>query len=107
MLATGYGDCKDKATLFVAVVKALGFQAYPALLNSGGRVDPALPSIAQFDHAIAAVERPAGRVYVDLPPTWSPTASCRHPIRASSPWWCIPTAGPNRSCFPRPVPAPT
>ncbi len=66
VFATGYGDCKDKATLFVAVVKALGFQAYPVLLNSGGRVDPALPSIAQFDHAIAAVERPAGRVYVDL-----------------------------------------
>ena len=66
VFATGYGDCKDKATLFVAVAKALGFQAYPVLLNSGGRVDPALPSIAQFDHAIAAVERPAGRVYVDL-----------------------------------------
>jgi hypothetical protein len=66
VFATGYGDCKDKATLFVALVKALGFQAYPVLLNSGGRVDPALPSIAQFDHAIAAVERPGGRVYVDL-----------------------------------------
>jgi transglutaminase-like putative cysteine protease len=66
VVATGYGDCKDKATLFVAVVKALGFQAYPVLLNSGGRVDRALPSIAQFDHAIAAVESPTGRVYVDL-----------------------------------------
>jgi transglutaminase-like putative cysteine protease len=66
VLATGYGDCKDKATLFVAVVKALGFQAYPVLLNSGGRVERALPSIGQFDHAIAAVERPGGRVYVDL-----------------------------------------
>jgi transglutaminase-like putative cysteine protease len=66
VVATGYGDCKDKATLFIAVVNALGFQAYPVLLNSGGRVERALPSIAQFDHAIAAVERPGGRVYVDL-----------------------------------------
>jgi hypothetical protein len=66
VLATGYGDCKDKATLFVAVVQRLGYTAYPVLLNSGGRVDRGLPSISQFDHAIAAVERQGGRVYVDL-----------------------------------------
>jgi transglutaminase-like putative cysteine protease len=66
VVATGYGDCKDKATLFIAVVNALGFRAYPVLLNSGERVERALPSIGQFNHAIAAVERPAGRVYVDL-----------------------------------------
>jgi hypothetical protein len=66
VVATGYGDCKDKATLFVAVLSGLGFQAYPVLLNTGGRVERALPSIGQFDHAIAAVERPGGRLYVDL-----------------------------------------
>jgi transglutaminase-like putative cysteine protease len=66
VMATGYGDCKDKATLFIAAVNALGFQAYPVLLNSGSRVERALPSLGQFDHAIAAVERPDGRLYVDL-----------------------------------------
>jgi transglutaminase-like putative cysteine protease len=66
VVSTGYGDCKDKATLFVAAVQSLGFQAYPVLLNSADRVERALPSIGQFDHAIAAVERPQGRVYVDL-----------------------------------------
>jgi len=66
VVATGYGDCKDKATLFVAAVRALGFRAYPVLLNSSTLVDRALPSLSQFDHAIAVVERPAGRVYVDL-----------------------------------------
>jgi hypothetical protein len=66
VVATGYGDCKDKATLFIAVVNALGFRAYPVLLNSGSRVERALPSIGQFDHAIATVERPDGRLYVDL-----------------------------------------
>jgi transglutaminase-like putative cysteine protease len=66
VVATGYGDCKDKATLFIAVVNALGFKAHPVLLSSGGRVERALPSIGQFNHAIAAVERPTGRVYVDL-----------------------------------------
>jgi transglutaminase-like putative cysteine protease len=66
VVSTGYGDCKDKATLFIASVAALGFQAYPVLLNSGSPVERALPSIGQFDHAIAAVERPEGRLYVDL-----------------------------------------
>jgi hypothetical protein len=66
VVATGYGDCKDKATLFIAAVRALGYRANPVLLNSGGRVDPALPSLSQFNHAVAVIERPQGRVYVDL-----------------------------------------
>jgi transglutaminase-like putative cysteine protease len=66
VVTSGYGDCKDKATLFVAAARALGFRAYPVLLNSGDRVERGLPSIQQFDHAIAVVERPAGRMYLDL-----------------------------------------
>jgi hypothetical protein len=66
VVATGYGDCKDKATLFIAVLNGLGFRAYPVLLNSGERVERSLPSISQLNHAIAVVERPEGRVYVDL-----------------------------------------
>ncbi|HEX2249572.1 MAG TPA: DUF3857 and transglutaminase domain-containing protein, partial [Gemmatimonadales bacterium] len=53
VVATGYGDCKDKATLFIAALRALGFRAHPVLLNSGGWVDRALPSVSQFNHAIA------------------------------------------------------
>lgn len=66
VVASGYGDCKDKATLFVAVLRSLGFRAHPVLLNSGDRVDSRLPSLGQFNHAIAVVERSEGRVYVDL-----------------------------------------
>jgi transglutaminase-like putative cysteine protease len=66
VVASGYGDCKDKATLFVAVARSLGFRAYPVLLNAGGPVDRRLPSIQQFNHAIAVIERPEGRVYLDL-----------------------------------------
>jgi hypothetical protein len=36
------------------------------LLNSGERVERALPSLTQFNHAIAVVERPEGRIYTDL-----------------------------------------
>ncbi len=49
-----YGDCKDKATLAVAMLQAAGIPSYVALLNAGGRhdVEPELPGIGQFDHAI-------------------------------------------------------
>src|SRR5512134_2295700 len=60
VLQTQYGDCKDKATLFVALARRLGVQAYPVLLAAGGGVERDLPSISQFDHMIAAVALPGG-----------------------------------------------
>lgn len=74
VLSTGYGDCKDKATIFVAMLERLGIPAYPVLLNSTGGVDESLPSITQFDHAIAAYRRPGttGYEYVDLTATYTP-----------------------------------
>ena len=44
----------------------MGFGAFPVLLNSAGGVDTSLPSTGQFDHMIAAVERPGGYLYLDL-----------------------------------------
>ena len=66
VVSTGYGDCKDKTTLFVAAARFLGYRAYPVLLNSSDRVERSLPSLTQFNHAIAVVERPDGRIYTDL-----------------------------------------
>ncbi len=67
VVQTGFGDCKDKATLFVAALKSMGVEAYPVLLSAGGGVDSAFPTLKQFDHAIAAVKRPQGGYqYVDL-----------------------------------------
>jgi transglutaminase-like putative cysteine protease len=60
VLQTQYGDCKDKATLFVALARRLGVQAFPVLLAAGGGVERDLPSISQFDHMIAAVALPGG-----------------------------------------------
>src|SRR3954469_518284 len=65
VVTSGYGDCKDKTTLFVAGARALGFRAYPVLLNAGQEVERGLPSMQQFNHAIAVVERPEGGVYLD------------------------------------------
>ncbi len=66
VLEAKYGDCKDKATLFIALARRLGVTANPVLLSSSGGADSTLPALAQFDHMIAAVDRPGGRVYTDL-----------------------------------------
>lgn len=66
VLRTGFGDCKDKATLFVAALGKLGVTAYPVLLNIDGGVQRNLPSIDQFNHVIAAVKRGGGYEYTDL-----------------------------------------
>jgi tetratricopeptide (TPR) repeat protein len=56
-LAKKYGDCKDKATLLVAMLRAAGIPAYVALLQVETRIDvPAeLPGMGMFNHAIVYV----------------------------------------------------
>lgn len=56
-LSKKYGDCKDKATLLVAMLRAAKIQAYVALLNAGARMDVPenLPGMGLFDHAIVYV----------------------------------------------------
>ena len=63
VLSTGFGDCKDKATLFVAALNRMGVTAFPVILNSSGGVKRDLPSINQFDHAIAAYRRKGASSY--------------------------------------------
>lgn len=52
-----YGDCKDKATLLVALLRAGGIPAHVALLEAGVRIDAAAdqPGLGLFDHAIVYV----------------------------------------------------
>lgn len=68
VFAAQYGDCKDKATLFVALLRRMGVTAYPVLLSQSGGVERELPSPRQFNHMIAALERPgtSGYTFVDL-----------------------------------------
>ncbi|MGD8869185.1 MAG: transglutaminase domain-containing protein, partial [Gemmatimonadales bacterium] len=72
---TKMGDCKDKATLFVAVARRMGVSADVVLLDQYANADSMLPSLAQFNHAIAAIERLGGRLFLDLTAELAPYGS--------------------------------
>ena len=72
VVRTGFGDCKDKATLFIAAMSRMGVTAYPVILNSSGGVKRDLPSIEQLDHMIAAVQLEHGLQFVDLTANLTP-----------------------------------
>lgn len=52
-----YGDCKDKAALLVTMLRAVNISANLALLSTGPGQDinPELPGMGMFDHAIVFV----------------------------------------------------
>ena len=56
-LTRGYGDCKDKATLMVGLLRQAGIDARVVLLRTGyGRdVDPSTPGFGGFNHAIVVM----------------------------------------------------
>jgi hypothetical protein len=56
-LAQRYGDCKDKAFLLSLLLRELGAEAYPALVNTKLRshLDAFIPSPFLFDHVITQV----------------------------------------------------
>jgi transglutaminase-like putative cysteine protease len=58
VLAKNYGDCKDKAALMRALLKAANVDSYEVGIYSGDRhfVRPEWPSAMQFNHAIVAVK---------------------------------------------------
>ncbi len=65
IFARGFGDCKDKATLIVTMLGALGIKATPVVVRTGnkGDIETSPASLAPFDHMIAYV--PSLDLYLD------------------------------------------
>lgn len=57
VLHCGYGDCKDKTLLLMALLKGAGFEVYPSLVSSSFRqgILNWHPSFSAFDHVILKV----------------------------------------------------
>ncbi|MAT38953.1 MAG: transglutaminase [Ectothiorhodospiraceae bacterium] len=63
------GVCKDKASMLITMLRAAGFESYPAMTMAGSRIDR-IPA-DQFNHSVTVVRRSNGN-WMLLDPTWVP-----------------------------------
>ena len=63
------GVCKDKAGMLITLLRAAGYEAYPAMTMAGSRIDR-IPA-DQFNHCVTIWKR-GDKNYVLLDPTWVP-----------------------------------
>ncbi len=63
------GVCKDKAGMLITMLRAAGFNAYPAMTMAGSRIDY-IPA-DQFNHCVTVVKLHDGKYHL-LDPTWVP-----------------------------------
>jgi transglutaminase-like putative cysteine protease len=62
------GVCKDKAGMLITMLRAAGFESYPAMTMAGSRIDR-IPA-DQFNHSVTLVK--VDNQYHLLDPTWVP-----------------------------------
>ena len=74
VLSDEYGDCKDKHTLFAALLKAVGIEAWPVLIGSQAKLDADFPSPGQFDHVITVIPQGGKYIWLDTTPEVAPFA---------------------------------
>lgn len=67
VLRNGYGDCKDKATLLIALLDDIGVKAWPLLVSSRQKhaITERLPGPGVFDHVVVLVEHNDKEYWVD------------------------------------------
>jgi hypothetical protein len=67
VLAQRFGDCKDKALLLTALLRLVGLEADPALVNTRARqtLDEWHPTAFAFDHVIVRLSAGGRTVWVD------------------------------------------
>ncbi len=67
VLENRYGDCKDHATLLIAMLRVMGVKAYPVLIPTQdvANLDADIPRPTAFNHEIAAMETNHGLLFMD------------------------------------------
>ncbi|MFC2082375.1 DUF3857 domain-containing transglutaminase family protein, partial [Bacteroidota bacterium] len=63
------GVCKDKAGMLITMLRAAGFESYPAMTMAGSRIDK-IPA-DQFNHSVTIAKLSNGD-WILLDPTWVP-----------------------------------
>ncbi|MEO2082617.1 MAG: transglutaminase domain-containing protein, partial [Desulfurobacteriaceae bacterium] len=74
VLKNRYGDCKDHATLLIAMLKVVGMKGYPVLIPtlSKADMDPEVPLPTAFNHEIAAIELNGKYFFMDTTSDYVP-----------------------------------
>jgi predicted Zn-dependent protease len=82
ILARGFGDCKDKATLVTGMLRQMGYRADVALVDAGFGVDvnENLPGLGHFNHAIVFINEEGG-IWIDPTAEYSREAYFPLPIQ--------------------------
>ena len=67
VIARGWGDCKDKSQLLVAILRAMGEKAFTALVDNdeGFALQNHAPSPFAFDHAVVMIRNGQNLVWID------------------------------------------
>lgn len=93
------GDCKDASRLLVALLRRLGLDAAPALVNTwrGYALETEPPSLTAFDHCIVRL-RLAGRDYW-LDPTRYPQGGSLDILHQARFGWALPLAAATDLTF--------
>lgn len=65
-LAGSIGDCKDVATVMIALLRMLGFESYYVLVKTNDYFQQRILPSTYFNHAIAAVKLNGSWKYLDL-----------------------------------------
>lgn len=67
VLERRFGDCKDKSNLLVSILRSLGVEAYPMLVNSYKKhtIDWEQPSPFAFDHCVVNINYNNQDYYID------------------------------------------
>jgi len=81
VLQNKFGDCKDKHTLFAALMKAAGYDISPALIGSATKLDETIPYPGQFDHVISVLRQGDKETWLDTTEEVAPYGMLASPLR--------------------------
>ncbi len=106
VLVNRYGDCKDKHTLFAALLQAVNVAAYPVLISSSYRIDPSFPSPSLFDHVITAIPQGESFVFLDTTSEVAPFGLLVRNLRDRQALTVLPSQGTRLIATPANPPLP-
>jgi tetratricopeptide (TPR) repeat protein len=84
VLANKYGDSADKNVLLAAMLRAAGSPSETAMMPFSRAIDKTIPSPAQLEHAVTAIPRAGGIIWMDATTEVAPFRMLASPLRDKS-----------------------